>query len=93
MSKKHILEYRNKIRCYFISMRICRDLFNNCFISLDAYIKIEKRLAEKYDLAEDSLFRKPTYWKDMPQKYKNLYNTVKQKYKEYGINEKAKEYT
>lgn len=57
MSKKHILEYRNKIRCYLISMRICKDLLNNCFISLDAYIEIEKRLAEKYDLAEDSLIR------------------------------------
>ena len=38
-------------------MRICRDILNNCFISLDAYIEIGKRLAEKYDLAEDSLIR------------------------------------
>ncbi len=57
MSKKHILEYRNKIRCYLISMRICKDLLDNRFISLDVYIEIEKRLAKKYDLAEDSLFR------------------------------------
>lgn len=36
--------------------------------------------------------RKITYWNKMPQKYKDLYNSIKQKYEEYGINEKAKEY-
>lgn len=38
-------------------MRICKDLLDNHFISLDVYIEIEKRLAKKYDLAEDSLIR------------------------------------
>ena len=38
-------------------MRICKDLLDNRFISLDVYIEIEKRLAKKYDLAEDSLIR------------------------------------
>ncbi|MCR5092001.1 MAG: hypothetical protein K6B51_04845 [Bacilli bacterium] len=57
MSKKAILSYRNGLHCYHSAMRICKDLLDNRFISLDVYIEIEKRLAEKYDLAEDSLFR------------------------------------
>lgn len=36
--------------------------------------------------------RQITYWDDMSQKYRDLYNSIKQKYKDYGIKEKAKEY-
>ena len=36
--------------------------------------------------------RQITYWDEMPQKYKDLYNSVKQKYKDYNIDKKVREY-
>lgn len=36
--------------------------------------------------------RKITHWDKMPQKYKDLYYTVKRQYKEFDIKGKAKEY-
>lgn len=36
--------------------------------------------------------RQVTHWDKMPQKYKDLYNTVKRQYKEFDIENKAKEY-
>lgn len=34
--------------------------------------------------------RKRTYWNDMPKQYKDLYRSIKQKYQEYDILNKAK---
>lgn len=36
--------------------------------------------------------RKVTYWDKMPKKYQNLYNSIKQKYNDFNIKQKAMEY-
>lgn len=38
-------------------MRIGKDLYENHWITFKAYEKIEKELAEKYEIGEKSLFR------------------------------------
>ena len=38
-------------------MRFCKSLYENHFISFEAYVEIEKRLAKKYGIADDSLFK------------------------------------
>ena len=58
MAKKAILSYRNSLHCYHSAMRICQELYDDHCISIEVYKEIEKRLAEKYDLKEDSLFHK-----------------------------------
>ena len=35
-------------------MRICQELYDDHGISIEVYKEIERRLAEKYDLKEDS---------------------------------------
>ena len=57
MSKKAALSYRKRLHCYYSAMRISKDLYENHWISFKAYKKIEKELAEKYEIGEKSLFR------------------------------------
>ena len=57
MSKEKVKDYRKRIHRYLSSMRFCKDLYDNRFISFEAYVEIEKRLAEKYGIEENSLFR------------------------------------
>ena len=38
-------------------MRFCKNLYENHFISFEAYVEIEKPLAYKYGIEESSLFK------------------------------------
>ena len=53
---KETKEYRKRLQHYLSSMEVVADLLENCFISKEDYIEIERRLAEKYQVAENSLF-------------------------------------
>ena len=57
MPKVEIIRHRKRIHRYFSSMRFCKNLYENHFISFEVYVEIEKRLAKKYGIDEDSLFR------------------------------------
>ena len=57
MPKVEIIRHRKRIHRYLSSMRFCKDLYENHFISFEAYVEIEKRLAKKYGIADDSLFK------------------------------------
>ena len=57
MPKAEIKRHRKRIHCYLSSMRFCKNLYENHFITFEAYVEIEKRLAKKYGIAENSLFR------------------------------------
>ena len=57
MPKVEIIRHRKRIHRYLSSMRFCKDLYENHFISFEAYSEIEKRLAKKYGIADDSLFK------------------------------------
>ena len=57
MAKVEIIRHRKRIHRYLSSMRFCKDLYENHFISFEAYVEIEKRLAKKYGMADDSLFK------------------------------------
>ena len=57
MPKVEIIRHRKRIHRYLSSMRFCKSLYENHFISFEAYVEIEKRLANKCGLQESSLFR------------------------------------
>ena len=57
MPNVEIIIHRKRIRRYLSSMKFCIDFCEHHFISFEAYIEIEKRLAEKYGIADDSLFK------------------------------------
>ena len=57
MPKVEIIRHRKRIHRYLSSMRFCKNLYENHFITFEAYIEIEKRLAKKYGIADDSLFK------------------------------------
>ena len=57
MPKAEIRRHRKRIHCYLSSMRLCKNLYENHFISFEAYVEIEKRLAQKYRIEDNSLFK------------------------------------
>ena len=57
MPKAEILKHRKRIHRYLSSMRFCKNLYENHFITFESYVEIEKRLAKKYGIAVDSLFK------------------------------------
>lgn len=57
MPKVELLKHRKRIHRYLSSIRLCKNLYENHFINFEAYVEIEKRLAEKYGIEENSLFR------------------------------------
>ena len=57
MPKAEILKHRKRIHRYLSSMRFCKNLYENHFITFESYVEIEKRLAKKYGIADDSLFK------------------------------------
>ncbi len=57
MPKVETLKHRIRIHRYLSSMRFCKNLYENHFIYYEAYVEMEKLLANKYGIQESSLFR------------------------------------
>ena len=56
MTKK-VKQYRNNLQRYLTALKICKDLFENCWITEEQFKEIEKRLSEKYGISDKSLFK------------------------------------
>ena len=54
---KETKKYRKRLRHYLSSMKMAKDFLDNCFITEEDYKEIEKRISQKYGIADNSLFK------------------------------------